>query len=203
VTGAGRFVAGCIALIALIGLAVQFAASTKLTGSAPAAIWTMLRFFTVLTNLLVVATTAAVAAGRLRSPSLIGGTMLAILLVGAVYMLLLRGLAELSGGAALADTILHKVVPVAAAAFWLAFVPKGGLRWEDPLLWALYPLAYLLYALGRGAVDGRYPYPFIDLSRISVGAALFNAIAIALCFLAAGFVLVAIDRALGHRASTR
>jgi len=197
-SGAARLAALLVALTAWAGLAIQWQASTALTGSAGAALWAMLRFFTILTNVLVaiVFTAAALGAKRAARPFLLGGTTLAILLVGIVYFLLLRGLLELSAGALLADTLLHMVTPALVPLWWLAFAPKGGLRPRDPLLWALLPLAYFAYALARGAADGRYPYPFMNVAALGWGQTLVNGLAIAAGFLVAGLLLVRLDRAL-------
>jgi hypothetical protein len=197
-TPAARIAAAPIALTAWAGLLVQWQASIAITGSAGAALWAMLRFFTILANLLVAIHFSALAlgSGRAARPFQLGGTTLAILLVGIVYALLLRGLLELSAGARLADTLLHMATPVLVPLWWLAFAPKGGLRARDPLLWALLPLAYFPYALARAAMDGRYPYPFVDLSRLGWGQVLLNALAIAAGFVLAGWLLVRLDRAL-------
>ena len=128
----------------------------------------------------------------------IGGVTLAILLVGIVYATLLNGLVELSGGALLADFILHRFTPVLVPLWWLAFATKGGLRARDPLLFALYPLAYFGYALARGAADGRYPYPFMDVARLGWDETGLNALIMAAGFLVAGFGLYRLDRALAR-----
>lgn len=195
-----RLAAAAVALVAWFGLAVQLRASIELTGSVPAAIWAMLRYFTVLSNLLlaVVLTGVALGAKRLSAPWLVGGTALALLLVGVVYGLLLRGLLELSGGARLADTLMHYVTPTLAPLFWLAYAPKGALRLEDPVRWALFPLAYLAYALVRGMVEGLYAYPFINLARLGWSGVGINAAAIAGGFLMAGLLLVWLDARLAR-----
>ena len=120
--------------------------------------------------------------------------VLAIILVGVVYALLLKGTVQLTGSAILADFLLHVIVPVAAAAYWLAFSPKFGLRWRDPLLWSLYPLAYFAYALVRGSIDGRYPYPFMNLDQLGLARTLLNALGIAIGFVLTGWLMVAIGR---------
>ena len=60
---------------------------------------------------------------------------------------------------------------------------------------------YLAYALARGRLDGRYPYPFIDVSRIGWRQTALNVGGIALGFIICGFVLVWIDswRPLGSK----
>lgn len=197
-----RVAAAVVAVTAWVGLAIQFHASTELVGSAGAALWFMLRYFTVIANLLVAVVLTALAAGlpRARSPALLGGVTVAILLVGIVYGLLLRGLVELSGGAQLADTLLHRVTPVMVALFWLVCVPKGGLRRRDPLLWAILPTAYFAYALTRGAFEGRYAYPFMDVAELGWTRTAVNAALMAAGFLIGGAALVGLDRLMARRA---
>ncbi|MBU0868631.1 MAG: Pr6Pr family membrane protein, partial [Alphaproteobacteria bacterium] len=189
-----RMAAAIVALVALAGLVVQFAATLDQTGSVAGTLWTLLRYFTVLTNLLVALAFGWVAIGGRPHPRRLAGVMLAILLVGIVYGLLLRGLLTLSGGALLADTLLHKVTPVLVPLWWIAFAVRGQLRWRDPWGWALFPALYLPYALLRGMAEGRYAYPFIDVAKIGIGTVLVNAVLIAMGFVAAGHALVWIDR---------
>lgn len=189
-----RLAALVIALIAWLGLAAQLQASVALAGGLGDAIWAMLRYFTVLTNLLVAALFTALALRRRFSPFALGGVTLAILLVGVVFALLLNGLVELSGGALLADFLLHRATPVLVPLYWLAFAPKGGVGRCDPLLWALYPLGYFLYALARGAAEGRYAYPFMDVGRLGWPQTALNALVMAAGFLIAGFALFWLDR---------
>lgn len=189
-----RMAAAIVALVALAGLVVQFAATLDQTGSVAGTLWTLLRYFTVLTNLLVALAFGWVAIGGRPHPRRLAGVMLAILLVGIIYGLLLRGLLTLSGGALLADTLLHKVTPVLVPLWWIAFAVRGQLRWRDPWGWTLFPALYLPYALLRGMAEGRYAYPFIDVAKIGIGTMVVNAVLIAMGFVAAGHALVWIDR---------
>lgn len=196
-----RVMAGVIVLVIVVGLAAQFQASMELASSAGGAIVAMLRYFTILTNLLLAVVYAGVALGRkaFSTPSLLGGATLAILLVGVIYGLLLRDLIELSGGAKLADLLLHHATPILAPIFWLAYAPKGGLTRRDPLIWGIFPLAYFVYALARGAVEGIYPYPFMDVSKIGWAQTGVNAAAIAIGFAFCGYVIVWLDGRLARR----
>lgn len=191
-----RIFAALVALTAWAGLAVQLQASIELTGSTAAALWAMLRYFTVLTNLLVALLFGAIALRGRASPFAVGGATMAILLVGIVFALLLNGLLELSGGALLADFLMHRATPVIAPVWWLAFMPKGGLSRRDPFLWMLYPLAYFAYALARAGLDRIYPYPFMDAGRIGWLQTGLNAVEVAAGFLLAGLLLVRLDRRL-------
>ena len=193
-----RIAAGLVALAAWAGLVVQFDATHGQVDSLPATIFVLVRYFTVLTNLLVAITFTGLALGRSVSPFWLGCVTLAIVLVGVVYMLLLRGLLDLSGGAQVADTLLHKVVPLLVPGYWLLFAPKGHLRWRDPLSWSAYPVLYLAYALARGKLEGRYAYPFIDVGALGMTQTAVNALAIAAGFVIAGLAFVGVDAAIGR-----
>jgi hypothetical protein len=197
--------AALVAIVCWAGLAIQFSAAFASQHHAVPTLWVLLRFFTVITNLAVAVVMTWVATGRRASAALLGGITISILLVGAVYMLLLRGLLELSGGALLADMLLHKVSPVAMALWWLLFAPRKALRWADPLWWCLYPLGYFAYALVRGHFERKYPYPFMDVAKLGWTQTAINAGGIAMAFILAGFALVWLDRwrPLGSSRSSR
>jgi hypothetical protein len=197
--------AALVAIVCWAGLAVQFSATFANQHNVVTTVWILARFFTVLTNLLVAVTMTWVAIGRKVSAEILGGLTLAILLVGVIYMTLLRGLLHLSGGALVADTLLHKVSPVLMALWWLFFAPRAKLRSSAPIWWAAYPLAYLVYVLARGQIDGRYPYPFIDVGKLGWVQTALNVGGIALGFILAGFALVWIDgwRPLGSSRASR
>ena len=200
---AARAAAALIAVTPWAGLLIQFASSLHLLGSILPTLWALLWYFTVLTNLLVAIVFTAIAAGRstLAHPSIVAATTLYILLVGITYGLLLHGLLELSGGSAIANVILHMVTPALVPIFWIIFTPKGKLSSRNPLRWAPYPLGYLLYALIRGELTGRYPYPFLNVNQLGWPHTLLNALIIAIAFLAAAWLFVCIDSLLARRAS--
>ena len=190
-----------VALSALFGLAVQVSATFAANASVPATVWILLRYFTIIANLLVALTFAGIAARRpgFAAPVVQGGITLTIQLVAIVYQILLRGTLVQTGPEKLADLFLHGVTPALVLVHWVLYAPKGGLRWRDPLLWAVIPIFYLPYALLRGAADGIYPYPFLDVGRMGVAQVATNAVVIATGFLAAGFGLVWFDRRLGNQ----
>ncbi|NML13032.1 Pr6Pr family membrane protein [Sphingobium sp. AR-3-1] len=194
-----RLCAAVVALVAITGLAIQFDATFAHNGSVAETLWILLRFFTVLTNMAVALTFAAIALGYRVTPRWLGGVLLAILLVGIIYGLLLRGLLSLSGGALLADTLLHKVTPLLTPLWWIMFARKGRLGWRDPWIWAIFPALYLPYALLRGMMEGKYAYPFINVATLGIGQVALNAVLIAAGFVAAGYALVWIDRRFSAR----
>jgi phage shock protein PspC (stress-responsive transcriptional regulator) len=193
--------AALVAIVCWAGLAIQFAATFGHEHQLVTTLWILARFFTITTNLLVAFLMTWIAIGRRVPPLILGGITLSDLLVGVVYGFLLRGLHPLNGPAMTANVLLHEVSPVLMALWWLLFAPRDRLKWNTPWLWALYPLAYLVYMLARGQFDGRYPYPFINPPKIGWMQTALNVGGIALGFLICGFVLVWIDswRPLGSK----
>lgn len=202
----------CAAVIAAIGWAALTLQASLTIGavlgqgrSLWAALWLFFGFFTVLTNMLVALAMTLVAAGRWPggprpSPSALTAAALAIAVVGLLYHLLLSGrVPPLSGADWIADRTMHYLVPLLTAAYWAAFVPKSSFRLVDPFVWLIYPVAYLAYALARGAVDGWYPYDFIDAGALGYRRTLLNAAAVSVVILTLGFAIVAGARLLAAR----
>jgi len=189
-----RASAALVALICWAALGIRleetFADNGNLLGSA----WILLRYFTILTNLAVAIAMTILAFGKTLSDGVLGGLALAMMLVGSVYATLLSHLYTLTGLELLADNLMHQIAPVAMTLYWLAVPPHGGLKWTEPVRWSIYPIVYLVYALVRGAADGIYPYPFLDVGKIGMGQTLINAAGISVAFLLSGVVLVWLDR---------
>ena len=60
------------------------------------------------------------------------------------------------------------------------------------LAWLLYPLAYLVYTLIRGAEVDWYPFPFLDVSQHGYGGVLLNCAGMLIGFVAAAAAFVAV-----------
>lgn len=158
-------------------------------------------YFTVLTNLLVAVTLSwplgwpASRPGRMLSAAgFRTGVAASIALVGLIYSLLLRALWQPQGAQWLADILLHDAVPAVYLALWAWAVPRAALGWHNALRWALYPLAYLAFALLRGTWLGRYPYPFLDVARWGYARVALNAVGVLVVFLLIAAVLIALNR---------
>jgi hypothetical protein len=196
---AARAAALVVALIAAAGLLLQIWITTDKDGSLPAALANVSQYFTILTNVLVAATMAAVAAGRAPMARWIGGVLLAILVVGAVYHALLARLWAPQGLALVADQLLHTLSPLAVLGWWLAFGKKASLRWSDALVWLVWPFGYCIYALVRARFSGSYPYPFIDLPKLGWLGLAKSTASLAAAFYALGLVLVLLAKMLPDR----
>lgn len=197
-----RAIAGVIAALGWFALALQLvliiAATRAAGGSAAGAVLNYLSFFTILTNILVAVVMTATALGRPPSASLHGAATLSIAVVGLIYSLVLRSIWDPQGWQKVADALLHDVVPVLAILFWLAFARRGGLKASHIPVWLVYPLVFFACAMARGAVDGWYPYPFLDAGRIGYRVVLQNAVVVTAVFAALAAVLVGLDRGLAR-----
>lgn len=199
---AGRAVAALILTLALASLVLQYLLLLRQAEAAGGAVIATLRFFgyfTILSNVLVAATTAAAARdskGFFAQPRVRAGVALYIAVTGLIYFLILRHLWQPQGAQWWADTGLHYAVPLAYVAWWLIAVPHGGLRGSDLWRWLFFPLVYLGWALTLGAVLGQYPYPFIDLAQLGWARTLLNALGVLCVFVALGGILLALDQRL-------
>ncbi|MBA2562828.1 MAG: Pr6Pr family membrane protein [Chitinophagaceae bacterium] len=117
-----------------------------------------------------------------------------IIIVGIIYNIILRFIWSPKGLQMIIDELLHSVIPVLFLVYWLIFVLKNQLKWQDVLPWLIYPLVYTIFILLRGAVSGFYPYPFINISELGLKNALINAIGIAIVFLIVSLLFVAIGK---------
>jgi hypothetical protein len=197
-----RITAALVALSAWTGLLLQFYDSARTLHSPLSALWVMALYFTITTNVLVAVAFTATALEHVLHPRLVAAVLLAIELVGVVYHLLLRNVPIVGGPAAhVANVFLHTSTPLLVLFFWMACAPKGQLRWMDAILWPLYPLVYLAYALVRGQHTGVYPYPFIDVTKIGMAASLRNSAWITAAFLVVSLLLILADRAYGRKLS--
>jgi hypothetical protein len=198
-----------LALLAWGGLMLQLALSLELAHSNGQSIGSgiavFLSYFTILTNLFValVASARALPKGRIRAwlsqRSIVGCATAAILLVGLSYHTLLREVWSPQGLFWVANADLHYVVPFAALVYWI--ILRGPrLSALAPLPWCLYPVAYFVYALLRGAWVGDYPYHFIDAAGLGYPQVWVNAVALLAVFLVLGYAVWGISRARDARA---
>jgi hypothetical protein len=115
-------------------------------------------------------------------------------MVGIGYNLLLRGTWNPQGWHRVSDEVVHVADPILFVLFWYFFVPKDSLRWKHALLWLVCPAIYFIYMLIRGAIDGFYPYTFLDPDKLGYSRMLLNAAGVGIGFIAAGLLSVVIGR---------
>lgn len=200
-----RLFAATIAIGSFVGLIPPFQIALNDGLGFWGAIWSLLRAFTITTNILVVCVFAAIAAlGRTRVPALlVGGAVLAILLVGIVFNFVLGQIPQMNWWTFLGDSLHHHVAPIVVPLWWLIYAPHGLLPTTAPFVWALYPLGYSAYSLARAALQPddpwRYPYFFMNVETLGWPTVILNVSGIAVGFVLAGLAVIALDRWLGAR----
>jgi hypothetical protein len=96
------------------------------------------------------------------------------------------------------DVGLHTVVPLACLALFLTRAGRMRLPVTAPLWWLAWPVLYAVWAMGRGALTGSYPYPFLDVTMIGVQGVAVAMLAIAAGFAVVGWALWGLDRLLAR-----
>ncbi len=203
-----RVAAGILAAIGWFALALQLRLILGVNGAAGVpAVETLVRFFsyyTILTNILAaLVLTGAMLAHRgtlLSKPSVQTAIAVYISVVGITYVTILSSLWAPTGPQWLADNLLHHVMPVLYALFWLVFVTKGTLRWMSFLPWLIFPLHYVIVILTRGSVSRFWPYPFLDADKLGLATVAQNCALMVALFVAVSLIFIALDRALPKRA---
>lgn len=190
-------VLAALALVALIGQAV-------LVLDTGASLVNFFSYFTIQSNLLVLAAATAIALKpersgtwwrRLRLAGLMGITV-----TGVVYTFLIGPYVSFDGAAWWYDKAFHYVVPLLAVIGHVAFRPRTGFRRGD-LVVIVWPVVWLGYTMLRAeavgpsfaANDGsasRYPYDFIDLDRHDSAYVVVACIGVTVVMLAVAWLYV-------------
>jgi hypothetical protein len=162
-------------------------------------------FFTIQSNVLAAAALVLAAVVR-RDERSVGfeaartAATFYIVVTGVVFAALLSGMQEqLDTHNAFANSVLHYVIPAAAAVDWIVDPPRHRLGTTVALAWLAYPLAWFAYTLVRGAAVGWYPYPFVDVSEHGYGRVIGNGIVFLVAFAAGA---LALSRLAAWRAGT-
>lgn len=192
-----RIVGALLALTAAVGLALQVEMFVGQLGPLLGP-WRWLGFFTVWANLLAVLVGAAVATGRGQRQRSMLVLVVALVGVGLVYSLLLRGLWNEEGVQQLVGIILHDLTPLLAAALWV-MSPHGKLGLRDLAAAVMFPFVFLLSAELRGAIEGWYPYAFLDPASQGIGGLALSLGATMSVFALIAAALIAIDTRLARR----
>jgi len=200
-----RLLASFAATLGWFGLAQQLWFSIRMTqgngGTMLQGVWLFLGFYTILTNLLVACVLTAASShgeGRLARflsrPGVQTAAAMSIVIVSAVYNLMLRQLWNPTGWVRVADLIVHDIMPPLYLLYWWLAVPKHSLRWSQVIAWQSYPAGYFFYVLVRGAFNGWYPYPFLDVTALGYAQVLVDAIGVLVAFVLVACALVAAGR---------
>jgi hypothetical protein len=143
--------------------------------------WEYFSYFTIDSSLIniVVFLVGGVMALRLASDSELYtrvrmATLTYAVVTAGVYNLLLRNI-PYSGdfvGLPWPNEIIHVWVPLFIVLDWLFSPGRPALEWNSLRLVVIFPVAWLIYTLMRGAASGGeiYPYPFLDPATAGWGS---------------------------------
>lgn len=199
---AARLVAGAGALIGVFGLVIQYwllhVDMTADGANVLDVIWRYYVYFTLLTNTFV---TLVMARAALKPESFTGlnaprielMAVTSIMFVCIVYNLLLASRWDPQGWQKVADVTVHNVVPIVFLLFWF-LRPRAELKWADAAFAALWPLAYAIYGLTRGAFDGFYPYFFMDPTTLTWPRIALNLVGLVAAFMLGASLFVAVSK---------
>lgn len=120
-----------------------------------------------------------------------GAVVVYVVVAGLIWNLFLT---DHSMGYTVANFLLHVVVPMLAIGEWL-LAGQYPVRWWLPLVWLIYPAAYLgLALLVLNHLGRRAPYFFLDPGSVGAVGLVLNVGLLAGIFLGSGYALWAVAR---------
>lgn len=162
-------------------------------------------FFTILSNLLAAAVffeggRRQLAGGPPVPDMWRGAAVVYMAVTYIVFAVLLRDLQEeLQTHVGWVDSVLHRVMPIAVMADWLIAPPRAAITFRGAWAWLVFPLAWTAFTLIRGAIDGRYPYPFLDPANGGYGVVALYCVGIFGLFVAVAWLVAWSGSALRER----
>lgn len=194
-----RVVSIVVVLAAMVAQAAELAANNAFDATR------FFAFFTIQSNLIGVAAFVLLLATRdrprTRTVELLRGAGVVYLTVTFFVVIFLLSGIDVQLQLAWVDLALHKFFPIVVVLDWVLDPPAVRLTARDALLWLAYPLAWTALTLVRGAVDGWYPYPFLDPANGGYGQVLVTAVAITVGFVVIALAAIGLANAMGARRS--
>ena len=215
-----------VGLLGLIALGYQIWTSASAGTFDPLRFFA---FFTVLSNLFAAFLLLAMATVwrdvHSRRVDLLRGAAVVYLVVTFVVVILFLSGEDLQVAVPWVDVIVHKLVPLYLVADWLLASgdsavqhwrpalregyehladwpvdpPWALLTGRQPMVWLVFPLVWVVATLVRGAIDGWYPYPFLDPAHGGYASVAVSVVGIFVGFLAIGAATMAVGNALRER----
>ena len=118
-------------------------------------------------------------------------SMIMIIVTGVLYNLLLA--TPKAGVDAVSNALLHIITPLVTVLVWLIVGPRGLISFKTIPAALVVPLAWVVFALVRGAIIGAYPYPFLDVATKGLPSVLQFIVVIVVIAVILSLVLMGID----------
>ncbi len=169
-----------VGLITLLSVVLQtafpsvvFPESLEFVGSGV----NLLAYFTILSNIFVGIWLIIFAfyllfktkiLSFILNPVLQGALTLYIFITGVVYFGILTWAMDFDFETTvlyeIVNYINHLILPLFFTTLWFLPANEKKLAFKDTLIWLVFPLAYFVFSMIRGAFTNFYPYPFLDPS---------------------------------------
>ena len=131
----------------------------------------------------------------LNGDSMRGAITLYIWVAGLVFFLVLNAAWHAHGRVKLEEYTLHGFSPLAFLLDYFLFERKGIYKFKNILLWIIFPIVYLFYAIGIGEIIHSYPYPFLNMNVLTIRDLIQNLIHLLIpAFIGLGILIVVIDK---------
>ena len=183
-----------VLLRVLIVAAVVIALVAVETTSRSGVLW-RLSTFTYQANVLAAAyyLCSLVSARVADRAGVRGAVVLYVVVAGVLWNLLLT---DYSMGYTPANILLHIVAPVLVTIDWLVVRRRqSAVRWWQPLVWLIYPAAYVVLALVvLNRAGRRAPYYFLDPGSVGMAVVVVNISLLGAFILALGYGISAVNR---------
>ncbi|MDD2858280.1 MAG: Pr6Pr family membrane protein [Candidatus Nanopelagicales bacterium] len=224
VSSTGRIFFGINAASAWLGLAVSLVLTvfavypntetvTTIVGfnqpglaGLPGRVFDYMGYFTQLSNLVVAIVMTLLWRNSARTSRLFAvlrlDSLIMITVTGLVFAIVLAPNADLVGWQYVSNSLLHYITPPLTVLVFILFGPRGMVRPRNVLPALILPVAWIGFALVRGAVIGAYPYGFIDVAVHGYGTVMVNIAGIFVLGVLIGLLFCGIE-ALMRRASSR
>jgi hypothetical protein len=164
-------------------------------------------YFTIQSNLIGVAAFAWLLARgdrpRSRALDLLRGAAAVYLTITFFVVIFLLSDVDVSLDLAWVDVVLHKIFPIIVVADWLIDPPGIRLTPRDIPYWLVYPIIWAILTVIRGALDGWYPYPFLDPANGGYGQVAVTIVAITIGFVVVSLVIMALGNVRSGRRAAR
>ena len=169
-----------------------------------------LGYFTILTNILVALAFSvgfykegSAVKAFFNHPSVRAAIALYIGVVAVVYYAALASAHNPEGPSAVLNVFLHAILPLLYIIDWLVHAGNGKMSFKHLPLWVLYPLAYAIFNIVRGAWTGFYPYPFLNISELGYGGVGLNMLGFTFVYALGGAAVIGLARFLHRRIRLR
>ena len=151
-------------------------------------------YFTILSNLIATAL-LLIGAARWRSPRsptldlLRGGAVVYMSVTGVVFAALLRG-TNVDTAIPWVNSVVHELLPLVVLVDWMLDPPEQRLTYRQGALWLIFPAAWFVVESIRGAVSGKYHYPFTNPANGGYGTVALTSLVVLVFMLAVCAVVV-------------